>query len=89
MSETYRTFSLFIENVIGFYNIDAIKNIVEWRKRGEGEQGLKNLRFGDTVTDIVAKNQVVQVESNKPYTLVINGKKYKIKKGEQTIKIKS
>lgn len=78
--------SLFIENVLGFYNIDATKNLVEWRKRGDGEQGLKNLRFGSTVTDIVAKGRQVQVKSNKPYTLIINHKKYKIKVGEQTLK---
>lgn len=80
--------SLFIENVLGFYNIDATKKLVEWHKKGHGEQGLKNLRFGETVTDIIANGQLVQVKSNKSYTLKINDKRYKVKKGEQTIAIK-
>lgn len=79
--------SLFIENVLGFYNIDATKNLVEWNKRGDGEQGIRNLRFGNTVTDIVANGEKVKVKSSKPYSLVINKKKYKIKEGEQTLEI--
>lgn len=78
----------FIENVLGFYNIDATRDLIEWHKKGQGEQGLRNLRFGSTITDIVANGQQVQVKSNKPYTLKINGKKYRIKEGEQIITIK-
>lgn len=80
--------SLFIENVLGFYNIDATKRLVEWHKKGQGEQGLRNLRFGDIITDIVAQDQHVQVKSNKAYILVINNVKYKIKPGEQTFDMK-
>ena len=80
--------SLFIENVLGFYNIDATRDLIEWHKKGQGEQGLRNLRFGSSITDIVANGQQVQVKSNKPYTLKINGKKYRIKEGEQIITIK-
>lgn len=80
--------SLFIENVLGFYNIDATKNLVEWHKKGLGEQGLRNLRFGHVITDIVANGQQVCVKSNKPYMLKINDKKYRIKEGEQIITIK-
>lgn len=80
--------SLFIENILGFYNIDATRNLVEWHKKGCGEQGIRNLRFGKTVTDIVANGRQVRIKSNKPYTLKINSKKYKIKEGEQIITIK-
>ena len=80
--------SLFIENVLGFYNIDATKNLIEWHKKGLGEQGLRNLRFGHVITDIVANGQQVCVKSNKPYMLKINDKKYRIKEGEQIITIK-
>lgn len=77
--------SMFIENVLGFYNIDANKGLVEWKKRGGGEQGLRNLHFGHTVTDIVANGNVATVKSNRPYTLMINKIKYRVKAGEQTI----
>ena len=76
--------SLFIENVIGFHTIDAQKNEIHWLKRGEGEQGIRNLHFGNTVTDIVANGDQLTVKSNAPYSLIINKKKYKIKAGEQS-----
>ena len=79
--------SMFIENVIGFHNIDANKRLIEWRKYGEGRQGIRKLRLGDITTDIVADGDIVTVKSTGDYTLRINGKKHKIKAGEQTFKI--
>ena len=70
--------SLFIENVLGFYNIDATARLVEWR----------NLRFGDVHTDIVADGDTVRVVSDKEYVLKVNGKKYKVKAGTQAFTLK-
>jgi imidazoleglycerol phosphate dehydratase HisB len=47
--------------------------------------GIKNLRFANVVTDIVAEGDCCTVRSNHPYTLKINGKAYDIFAGEQTI----
>lgn len=80
--------SLFIENVLGFYNIDANRHLVEWHKKGSGRQGLRNLRFGDVRTDIVADGNTVSITSDNAYTLVVNGKKYKVRPGSQTLKLK-
>ena len=55
--------SMFIENVLGFYDIDASKNMVKWNKTGDGEQGICNLRFGNIVTDIVANNNQLTIKS--------------------------
>lgn len=71
--------SLFIENVLGFYEIDAEKNIVYWNRTLNKEHGIKNLHFGDIVTDIEWNGKQVITRTNKPYTLVVNGKKMKIK----------
>ncbi|MDE7438507.1 MAG: alpha,alpha-trehalase [Muribaculaceae bacterium] len=79
--------SLFIENVLGFHNIDAQARLVEWRKKGDGNQGIRNLRFGDTITDIVANGSKLTVSSNQQYTLRVNGKNYKVKKGNNKFKI--
>lgn len=79
--------SLFIENVLGFYEIDAIQNIVKWNKRGNSMQGIKNLKFGNVITDIVAENKQVQVKSQGYYILDINGKKFQIKPGETLLKL--
>lgn len=75
--------SIYIEFVIGFYNIDAFKKIVEWAKPDDvkHEIGIKNLRFGSVITDIKALGEKCSVTSNEPYTLKINGKDYDISAG--------
>lgn len=81
--------SLFIENVLGFYQMDASKGIVRWNLHQECTHGIRNLRFGDVVTDIVfdAEKGQVEVESNRPYKLFINSKAYKVKSGKTIIKL--
>lgn len=80
--------ALFIENVLGFHNVDAQKKRVEWRLHQPGEQGIRNLRFGAIQTDILFDGKsAVQVTSNTPYTLVINGSEYPIKIGSNVIRI--
>lgn len=80
--------SMFIENVIGFQNVDACKKLVEWKKYGDGRQGIRNLRFGTIITDIVAEDKLLKVNTNEDYLLKINGKKYRIKAGVNTLHIK-
>lgn len=79
--------SMFIENVLGFHSINAETKTIEWRKHQEGKHGIRNLQFGEINTDIVANDNQVEVISNANYTLKINGKAYKIKKGIQYIKL--
>jgi glycogen debranching enzyme len=74
--------SLFIENVLGFHEINAAEKKVVWRKYREGRHGIKRLRFGTVVTDIIGDGNTVEVNSNEPYTLVVNGKEYSIEKGK-------
>ena len=80
--------SMFIENVMGFHVVDAQKKTIEWRLHQLGRHGIKNLRFGDIVTDILydGKNTVT-VNSNNPYTLIINGTSWPIDAGQNTIQI--
>ncbi|MEG1938241.1 MAG: neutral trehalase, partial [Akkermansia sp.] len=79
--------SLFIENILGFHKIDALSKEVFWRlHKHQGKQGIKNLRFGTIVTDIVFDGtQTINVKSNTPYSLIINKKKYSINQGENKI----
>ena len=53
----------------------------------DGKIGIENLRFGNVVTDIIAEGNTCIVNSNKPYTLEINGIPYAIAKGENRIHI--
>jgi hypothetical protein len=79
--------SVYIEFVLGFHTIDAFTKTVKWAKPDEltGKVGIKNLRFGNIVTDIVADGSECSVISNQPYTLEINGKKFDIAPGENTL----
>ena len=75
--------TIYIEFVLGFYEIDALSAVVKWAKPDNinGNIGIRNLRFGDIITDICAFGEKCVVESNGTYTLDINGTKYTVKKG--------
>ena len=82
--------SLFIENIMGFRNANALTHTLTWDLKPEiGTYGLRHFKFGDIRTDIIYQHdkQSIAVTSNAPYSLIINGKKYKIKKGKQVIGI--
>ena len=79
--------AIYIEFVLGFHTINAFTNIVEWFKPEsvEGLIGIKNLRFGNIVTDIVADENKCTVISNKDYTLIINGNSFAVREGANEI----
>lgn len=82
--------SLFIENVLGFRAANALEKRLDWSlKSMNGTHGIKNLKFGSIVTDVVydAEAREVKVVSNEPYTLRINNKNYLIDKGDTVLKI--
>jgi len=80
--------SLFIENVIGFHSVDAVHHVVDWRMHQPGRNGLRNFRFGDVRTDLIADGHGhVQVISNRPYTLILNGIPLKVRAGEQSFSL--
>ena len=77
--------SIYIEFVLGFHTVNAFERVVEWAlpKCFTGEIGIKNLHFGNIITDIVEKDGVCLVASNREYTLKIDGKPFAIRKGMQ------
>ena len=79
--------SVYIEFVLGFHTINAFEKTVKWAKPEEFSEkiGIKNLHFADIVTDIVADKNICTVNSTGEYTLEINGQKYEISEGENTI----
>ena len=81
--------SIYIEYVLGFHSINAFEKVIEWEKPDsfKGEIGVRNLRFGDIVTDVIADGNECRVRSNAPYTLKICGKAYEIKSGENIFEI--
>ena len=79
--------SMLIENILGFYDIDAIAKKVKWYKHKSGRHGIKRLRFGDIETDIIADNNQVIVNTNQAFSLEINGKEYSCQQGETSAPI--
>lgn len=77
--------SLFIENVLGFYDVDAPTATVRWNLHQNCRHGIEKLSFGNTVTDILYEDGVVTVRANRPYTLYINGTRYAIHRGKNKI----
>ena len=82
--------SLFIENVLGFHDIDASSRTVRWDIRHDCRHGLNNLTFGDTTTDLLydPAASTVTVRSTAPYRLNLNGKTHRIRPGVTKIKTK-
>lgn len=79
--------SLFIENVLGFYEVDAASATVRWNLHQSCRHGIRQLSFGDITTDIVYDKGKVKVRSNKPYTLYINGREYAVKRGRNRYRV--
>ena len=78
--------SMFIENLLGFHSVDALQGRVIWRLHQPGRHGIRGLRFGTTVTDLIYDGHgSIHVHSNHPYTLIINGTSHSINNGDTFI----
>ncbi len=80
--------SLFIENMLKFRQIDGLHKRVVWDlKKSTGTHGLRNLSFGTIVADIVYDETTdrIQVTSNEPFELVVNGQPFHIESGENRL----
>lgn len=81
--------SLLIEDIIGIHTVDADKNLVRWRLVSPERTGVRNLRFGSVITDLVAeKDGVLAVNSTAGYTLEVNGERFAVKPGKNVFKVK-
>lgn len=80
--------SVYIEFILGFRSVNAFEKRVVWEKPNvKGKVGIKNLRFGDIVTDILADGNDCRVTANREYTLEINGRSFEIAAGENVLKL--
>lgn len=80
--------SLFIENVIGIYEVDAAKAVVRWDIHHDFEHGVRNLQFGDTTADLIYRDGTITVSTNNAFTLYAGSKKYKLKAGNNVLNIR-
>ncbi len=66
---------------------NALKRVVKWNKYCKRRHGVKRLIFDSVVIDIIGDSNKIEVKSYKPYTLIVNGRKYKVKKGESSFAV--
>jgi len=76
---------LLIENVVGLHTVSALSNTVEWYLETDEIIGIRGLRFGDVVTDLISEGNTVAITSNKDYLLKINSESYQVHTGGQVI----
>jgi glycogen debranching enzyme len=79
--------SMFIENIIGI-RADACDSVVVWNSSSDKRHGIEGLRFGGITTSLVKSGNTVLVESDSPYTLLLNGNRYDVAEGKQTITLR-
>lgn len=79
--------SMYIEFVLGFYEINAFCKTVKWSRPKDFTEpiGIRNLRFGEIVTDIVAEGGRCVVSTNGDFTLEIDGVPHPVRAGENII----
>lgn len=80
--------SLFIESVIGIHTVDALKREVHWRVRRRRRHGLRRLRFGDSCAELISEDGKVEVKSDQPFRLFLNGKPHQVNPGVNHFKVK-
>ena len=89
--------SLMIENVLGFRNVNAVSNTIDWWLRARnGKHGIENLSLKNDSTNLLftPQDSTINVRSSKDYTLNLhleNGKQYAlpIKAGDNTFALSS
>lgn len=79
--------SLFIENILGFHDADGVKRELHWYLHQQERHGIEKLRFAGITTNVIYDGKgTVNIKSNQPYTLIINGKRHAINAGGTTLK---
>lgn len=76
--------SMLVEHVLGF-RVDATTRTVHWDPDGDGRQGIRRLRCGDTLVDAVADGDEVVVEVDGPITLVLAGRPVELGAGRHVL----
>jgi hypothetical protein len=85
--------SMLIENILGFHKVSAKERVIEWRVYRKEKHGIKGLKFGDIVTNLIFQDGIISVDSNSPFLLRItneNGEiieNHNIQKGKSNVQV--
>lgn len=75
--------SLFLENVIGIRSADAFKKLLVWDIPDHvcGKIGVCAYQFGDVTADLLYENGALNIVSDGPFTLTVNGRQFSVRTG--------
>ena len=78
--------SVFIEDVIGIKEANAFENtlLCSFEKHPKGRVGVQGYRFGEVVCSIIATEKAIEVDSNRPFTLIADGKTFNVEAGKNS-----
>jgi hypothetical protein len=81
--------NLLLENLIGIYEVDAFHRTVKWRPgiKTDGALGVKHLRFGDVVADMVYRQEELFIHSNQAFILQFRDLTLAVNAGENNFKV--
>lgn len=79
---------LFLENVLGLRRVDALAQTVVWDCNRPGNYGLRNLRVGKGVIDLIHTDRdSIEVTSSHRFTLILNGKAHALEAGAHVFRL--
>lgn len=79
--------SLFIEHIIGIYEVSAVDSTIHWRITSSQRHGIRNLHIGDNVVSLVYEDGKIHISAIKPFTLLVNSVPHSCPAGESIIAI--
>ena len=79
--------SLFIENVLGLREVNALERRIVWTPNSLKTNGIRNLKIGGAPVTLMARPEegVAEVTLPCPFTLTLNGTTYALPKGHSTL----
>lgn len=80
--------SVFIEDVIGIKEANAFTKTLtcDFEKAPVGRVGVTGYRFGDVVCSVIATTGTISVTSNRPFTLIADGRTLEVQAGSNSFR---
>lgn len=79
--------SMYIEDILGFHEINASSRTISWRLHQKEPHGIRRLRFANIKTAISYEDGIVKINSNNSFSIKINDIGFKVKEGSNQFEI--
>ena len=72
--------NMMIENVIGI-RCDGVRRRIDWRLHRQDRHGVRRLMFGGVTANLIRDGGRIEVETDEPFTLCVNGASHDVPHG--------